>query len=141
MSAYVTTAEVIERIGAVAVGQLTTEAGDDPDTDRVDPIVEEANARVAAVVCRRTAIAVTEADHPTTWAFLRGLATAIAVYGVHSLRTPVPADVKVRNDEAVATLKALAAGEMCLPDTAALEGAGADWGSNDPNLSTMREYF
>ena len=135
--AYLTATELVDRLGTPVALKLTTDTGSTVDTALITAIITEVEGRVNSFVAQRTTDEITPASHPNTFVALRGAVVAIAGYQLHLRRHPVPEDWKEANDEAMMWLKALAAGEVPLPDAAL--NVGAEWGSEDQNAALIHE--
>ncbi len=136
--AYISTTEVVSRVGNDAALRLTTDSGSTIDTALIQTFIGEVEGRINSVVSTRTGVAITQAAHPNTFAALKGAAMAMTVYRLGTRRPPVPEDWKQTNAEAIEWLDKLAKGELGLPD-AALVGDAMEWGGNDQNLATIRD--
>jgi len=132
--AYVTSAEVVTRLGNDTAVQLTTKTGATPDTALIDGIIEEVEGNIDQVLRSRTTASVTLATYPTTFQMLRGMAMALAIFVLGSRRPPVPDAWTMQNKRAEAWLEKLAKGEINLPD-AVLNRPGVSWGSEDQNAA------
>ena len=123
---------VVSRLGTARAAQLTTDSGSSPDTDLIDEFIVEAEGTVMSAVNRRTATTISQADHPNSFATLRGKVMALVIYGLCGRRLPIPKDVETAHDQAVKWLDDLVAGKRDLPD-AALAGETPTWGSETAN--------
>ena len=132
--AYVTSTQIVARLGNDTAVRLTTDSGSTVDKGLIDKLMSEVEGDIDQALRARTAQTITQALYPQTFAMLRGKATAIVIFRLASRRPPVADDWKKLNDEAVAWLEKLAKGEVALPD-AALGGTAMDWGSEDQNAA------
>jgi len=136
--AYVTSSEVIARLGGTAAATtLTTETGDTPDTDLIDQWIAEAEARVQQAIRARTTATITQADYPQTWALARGCVFDMVCYRARSRRPPVPKDVADVNTRAIEWLDRLVEGKIDLPDTA-LNEPDLEYGGEEQNAAADR---
>lgn len=135
--AYLTTQNVIDRLGTPVALELTTDSGSTINETLITSIITEVEGRVNTYVRQRTDATITQADYPQTFAALAGAATAMVGYQLHLRRPPVPEDWTKANAEAIAWLSALAEGKVPLPDNAL--NSAADWGSQSQNAAKIRE--
>ena len=138
MGAYVTNADVVDRVGTVKAAQLTTDSGSTPDTDTIDAIIAEIEGEVLSDLRKRTTATITEADHPQSFALLRGLVLARVIKELYGLRPPIPEDVKGASQRAIEHLKELGEHKRDLPDLTLGTGESA-WGSSDPVTSRAND--
>lgn len=136
--AYVSSQEIVDRIGQDAAIQLTTDSGDVVNTALIDAIIEEVEGEIDQVVRRRTAETITEEVYAQTFAMLRGKAVTMTIYRLKLRRDPVGEDWKAANDKAVEWLDKLAKGEVDLPDEALNEPRFAS-GCHPQNAAKVRE--
>lgn len=128
---YLTSAQVIDRIGTAAATQLTTDSAGSPDTDKIDRIIGEVEGVIDGYLRKRVATPIVGATHPQTLAAVQAMAIRMVVYQLQALRPPIPEDVTTNNAGAIRWLEKLAAGEIDLPDPA-LNTDRAEWGSTTP---------
>ena len=134
--AYVTSAQIVTRLGNEAAVQLTTGSGTTVDTDLIDEIIVEVEADIDQVLQLRTSETITQSSYPKTFAMARGKAVAMTIYQLALRRPPVSDDWKSANDQAVQWLKDLAEGKIALPD-ADLSTPGLEHGAADQNAAAM----
>ncbi len=114
--AYVTNADIEERLGTTACVQLTDDAGTgSADLDRVNEARLAAEGEADSYLARRIAVPVDLARRPELAAVLRGVVLDLVSYRLHGRRPPVPPDVARRRDEAVRWLERVARGDVLLP--------------------------
>lgn len=138
MGAYITSAEVVTRVGNAAAVRLTTDTGSTVDSALIDTFIVEVEGDINAAVSKRSDAAITQALYPSSYAALKGKAMAMTVYRLAGRRPPVSEDWKAANDAAVEWLDKLVKGERDFPDSA-LNGSAMEWGGNDPNAAKLRD--
>lgn len=132
--AYVTSTQIVARLGNDTAVRLTTDTGSTVDTDLIDAIITEVEAAINQALRTRTAATITQTDYPQTLAMLRGKAVAMVIFNLASRRPPVPEAWANQNKQAREWLDKLAKGEVNLPDTG-LNDPGFEWGSADQNAA------
>lgn len=136
--AYVTSDDVISRLGGTAAAtQYTTESGDTPDTDVIEEFIVQAEARVMSTIRKRTAVTISEADHPQTWHLIRAAVFAIVMFGVAGRRPPVPPDWKDAHTATEKWLETLTTDKATLPDVE-LNKPTVEYGGADQNAAAWR---
>ena len=140
--AYITNQELIDRVGAKAALQLTTDLGSTVDQDVLTEVCQSAEGEANGYLAKRYQVPVDLTTHTDLEATLRGFTLDIAVYRLRSRRQPVSEGYKAARDEAIQWLERVAEGKIVLPAAVTPTSTSADdpqvgWGSNDPNLSTI----
>ena len=143
--AYVTNTEVIASIGNDKAAQLTTDSGTVPSTTELDKARDGSEGLVNSYLGKLYTVPVDLAAHPDVDATLTAFVIAITVYQLYLRRPPIPDDITTARDNAIAWLKDVAAGKVVLPAATAPASAttnepSLEYGSNEQNLSTMRDY-
>ncbi len=133
---YITSQNVIDRIGNDKAAQLTTDAGSTPDTVKIDAIIAEKEGRANSYISSRVSVPVSASDYPHTYAALKGAVMDMVLCALHSLRSPAPTDIKGSHDRAIEWLKGVADGSVSLPDAGLVSNDG-QW--NSETKSTSRE--
>jgi hypothetical protein len=116
MGAYVTSSEIVERLGDDVALQLTTDTGSVVNTSLIDDYIAEVEGDIDQFVRKRTSETITQADYPKTFAMLRGKAVTMTIHRLHLRRDPGSESWKGANEKAVADLERLAKGENAFPD-------------------------
>lgn len=134
MGAYVTSAEIVERLGDAVALQLTTDTGSVVNTSLIDEYIADVEGDIDQFVRKRTSETITQADYPKTFAMLRGKAVTMTIHRLHLRRDPGSESWKGANEKAVADLERLAKGENDLPDEA-LNAPRLSYGYDDQNAA------
>jgi hypothetical protein len=137
---FITSSEVISRLGGTAkAAQYTAESGTSPDTAVIDAIIAEVEGDVLSAVRSRTAVTLSETDHPHTWAMIKGRALALAVFRIAGRRGKVPDAWKAANEDTLKWLERLSTGQVNLPDDALneqrFEGGSSPLASGRDNMA------
>lgn len=132
--AYVTSAQIVTRVGEPAAVQLTTDSGSTVDTDLIDAIIAEVEVDIDAVLQKRIGATITQGDYPKTFLWARGKAVDLVIFSLASRRKMVNDAWQKANDEALQALKDMAEGKINPPD-ADLNAPGPDWGAADQNAA------
>ena len=130
--AYVTSTQIVARLGNDMAVLLTTDSGSSVDTDLINTIIAEVEAEIDQVLRTRTTETITQSAYPQTFAMLRGKATAIVIFKLHLRRPPVAKEVTDDKNDAKAWLEKLAAGEVNLPDPS-FNADAMVWGGAEQN--------
>lgn len=111
--AYSTQADILKRISSAELSQLTSEVEDVIDSAVVDEMIATADAEINSYVAVRYAVPV--ASPP---AFIKACSVSIALYRLFERRAArlggINDAIKAGYDNAINTLKAVAAGKMSL---------------------------
>jgi len=124
--AYASCADVEERLGTAVYVQLTDDAGTgSADEEKVVEALAGSEGEVNSYLGRRYAVPVDPAGEAELAALLKSVALDLAVCRLHARRSPVPADVQRRREEAIQWLVRVAAGQAVLPAGAVLRDNAA----------------
>ncbi len=136
--AYVTSSQIVSRLGNDTAVRLTTESGSTVDTALINTIIAEVEAMINAALRSRTALSINQAEHPQSFAMLRGFATTMVIHRLYTdRRQPVPKEVETDVKRMDEWLIKLAEGKVNLPD-ATLNEPGMSWGSHDQDAARQR---
>jgi phage gp36-like protein len=114
--AYVTAADVEERLGEQAYIELTDDTGSGTaDVDKVNEAIAGAEGEVDSHLGRRYAVPVELTGFPTIAAVLKSVVLDLVEYRLRSRRPPVPDEYRRKRGDAAAWLERVAAGEVVLP--------------------------
>ncbi len=138
--AYITTQNLIDRVGSTKAAQLTTDSGSTPDSALLAEVTAEAEGEVNGYLARRYAVPVDLTAHPELAATLRGKTLDIAVYRLHVRRPPVPDAHKDIYDSAIKWLTAVSKGEIVLPaattpPSGTADSPVAEWFSSENDVT------
>ena len=142
---YITNQEIIDRVGNDKAAQLTTDSGTVPSTTVLNEIRLSTEGEVNGYLAKRYKVPIDMTTHTELDAVLTGFVLDVAVYRMHARRPPIPDDVGKARDQAIKWLEKVSRGEIVLPAATTPASATADkpymeHGSNDPNISTMRDH-
>ncbi|MFQ5592288.1 MAG: phage protein Gp36 family protein [Phycisphaerae bacterium] len=119
--AYVTNADIEERLGSVAYVQLTDDDGDGvADVGVVDEARVGAQGEVDSYLARRYQVPVDLSLHPEVAGLLASITLDIAEYRLRLRRPPVPSETLRRHTLAIDWLERVADGRNELPSTSAV---------------------
>ena len=114
--AYLTNADIEQRLGHLVYVQLTDDAGTGAANEA---LVSEARlgseGEVDSYVGRRCVVRVDLGAHPELAGVLKSVTLDLAEYRLHARRAIAPAEVKAKRDAALRWLERIAAGEVVLP--------------------------
>jgi phage gp36-like protein len=114
--AYLTNADIEERLGSRTYIQLTDDEGTgSADTDKVDEVRLGAEGEVDSYLARRYAVPIDVTAHAELAGVLKSMALDIAEFRLHCRRPPVPREVVDKRDAAVRWLDQVARNEISLP--------------------------
>ncbi len=121
--AYVTNADIEDRLGPKAYVELTDDEGTgSANTDRVDEARLGAEGEVDSYLARRHAVPIDVTGQEELAGTLASITLDLAAFRLHCRRPPVPEDVLGRRDRAAAWLRQVASGEVVLPSGSELPG-------------------
>ena len=116
--AYITNADIEQRLGHVAYVQLTVDYGTGiADEVKIDEARLGAEGEVDSYLGRRYAVPINLALYPETAGVLKSITLDLAEYRLHCRRSPVPEEVIAKRELAVRWLQGIATGELVLPTT------------------------
>ncbi len=119
--AYVTNADIENRLGTRTYVQLTDDEGTgSADTDKVDEARLGAEGEVDSYLARRHAVPIDVATHTELAGVLASITLDIVAFRLHCRRPPVPAEILTKHDAAIDWLRQVAAGTVVLPADSAL---------------------
>lgn len=114
--AYITNADLEERLGHTMYVQLTDDAGTGlPDEDKVTEARLTAEGEMDSYLGRRHAVPIDLAACPEAAGILKGIALDLASYRLYTRRPPAPEDVASKYNAALRWLQQIAAGQAVLP--------------------------
>lgn len=126
MGQYLTSAEVVTRLGTKRAYELTTETGTTPDTDIIDDVIDEAEGEANSYFARRYATPVDVSAHADAVAALKGKIIKLVIYGLEARRErPSEATISDRKD-AIDWLTKVANGTILLPTATTPAATTAD---------------
>jgi phage gp36-like protein len=141
---YASLTDLQERLGGAVYVQLTDDVGTGvPDEDVAGEALGGAEGEANSFLARRYAVPVETAEEPEVAALLKSITLDLAEYRLHSRRSSVPQDVRLKREAAVRWLQLVAAGQAVLPTrreqagNPALAFAGEMVGS--PRVLTRKE--
>ena len=117
--AYVTSMNVVTRVGSDAALQLTTDSGDIIDAGMITGLIDDVEAMVHGYVGKRMDTPVDQSAYPQMYNAVAGFVLDVTVYRLASRRPPVPDAWKTAYENAVKWLERFAKGEIDIPDSAA----------------------
>lgn len=114
--AYITNADIEERVGSVAYVQLADDDGNGvADVGVVDEARLGAEGEVNSYLGRRYAVPINLTTHPDLADVLASNTMDLAEYRLRLRRPPVPEDARRRRDQAIEWLTRVAEGRIELP--------------------------
>ena len=114
--AYLTNADIQERLGSQAYVQLTDDDGDGvADVGVVDETRLGAEGEVDSYLARRYRVPIDVSAHTEIAGLLESIALDLAEYRLRSRRPPVPAETVRKHSQASDWLKGVADGRIDLP--------------------------
>ncbi len=121
--AYCSQEDLLKLIPELELAQLTAESGDTPDTEVVGDCIDQADAEIDSYLAVRYSLPLT-----TTPARVKALSIDMGIYHIYSRRDRIPESRRQKYEDAVAFLKAVAAGraEIIGADGAEISGDAAD---------------
>ncbi len=131
--AYCTQSELLHLVSQEELAELTTEAGEVPDSQMVAQAIARAEDEINAYLGVRYQIPFNPVP-----AKIRGLAADLALYGLYSRRSVVPAVRRQRYEDALSFLKQVAAGQVVLEG---LEGAVSGKGAEPAEMTSAARLF
>lgn len=141
--AYITNTDIETRLGTATYLQLTDDdANGTADAARVDEARLGAEGETDSYLATRYAVPLNLSGEPQLAAVIKSFVLDLAVYRLHSRRTPIPADVVRRRDEAVNWLNRVALGYVQLPSALAVRenpALGSTPRAAGPQRSMTRE--
>jgi phage gp36-like protein len=114
--AYITNADIEQRMGHLVYVQLTDDAGSGSANEAV--VTEArlgAEGEMDSFLGRRCAVPVDLTKYPELAGVLKSAALDLAEYRLHARRSAAPAEAKAKHDAALRWLQRIAAGEALLP--------------------------
>ena len=142
--AYIVNQDIIDRVGNAAAVQLTTDSGAVVDTAVLDSVREGAEREVDRYVSKRHRTPVDVSTDADLASAMKALALDVAEYKLLQRRPPIHETKQRMYDAVIKWLESFAKGEANLPGNVTPESTHTDnpisaFGSNTPNLSTMRD--
>ena len=117
--AYITNADIEERLGSAAYVQLTDDDGDgEPDAGVVDEARLAAEGEVNSYLARRFAVPIDLTVHADLADLLASITLDLAEYRLRGRRPPVPKDALDQHAHAIDWLARVAGGAVELPSAA-----------------------
>jgi phage gp36-like protein len=114
--AYITNADIQERLGDDAYVQLTDDDGDgQADVGVVDEARLGAEGELNSYLARRYQVPIDLTVHPELVDVLASFALDLAEYRLRARRPPIPKDAEKRRAQAVEWLRRVADGSLDLP--------------------------
>ena len=121
--AYITNADLEERLGSDAYVQLTDDDGDSQaDTGVVDEARLAAEGEVNSYLARRYQVPVDLTEHADLADLMASFTLDLAEYRLRSRRPPVPKDALDKRMQAIDWLKGVAEGRIELPSATTVAG-------------------
>ncbi len=121
--AYITNADIEERLGSTAYVQLADDDGDgQADVGVVDEARLGAEGEVNSFLARRYQVPIDLTVHPELSDVLKSFTLDLAEYRLRSRRPPVPPDAVRRREQASGWLTGVADGRIDLPATTSVAG-------------------
>src|SRR5262245_61353943 len=112
LMSYITISDIEGQLSTAQLVQLTDDAkSGEVDTDKITKAIDDADAEVNGYVGRRYTVPV----QPPVPDLLQKLSTDIAVWNLYRRRQRAPENVRQAYEDAIATLKMIAEGDMVLP--------------------------
>src|SRR5687768_9614958 len=100
---YATNSDILTRVGPLVYVQLTDdESLGSADETKVTQAREWAEAEVDSYLARRYAVPVSMAGSSDLALALKAIAVDLAVHRLYERKPPVPADIRLRHDAAIA---------------------------------------
>ncbi len=124
--AYITNADIEERVGSVALVQLADDDGDGvADAGVVDEARLGAEGEVNSYLGRRYAVPISLTIHPDLTNVLASITLDLAEYRLRLRRPPVSEDARRRRDQVIEWLTRVAEGRIELPSAAGVAASTA----------------
>jgi phage gp36-like protein len=124
--AYITNADIEERVGSVAFVQLADDDGNGvADVGVVDEARLGAEGEVNSYLGRRYAAPISLTTHPDLADVLASFTLDLAEYRLRLRRPPVPEDARRRRDQAIEWLTRVAEGRIELPSAVGVTASSA----------------
>ncbi len=119
--AYITNADIEERLGSTTYVQLTDDDGDDvADTGVVDEARLAAEGEVNSYLARRYQVPIDVSQHSELADLLTSITLDLVEYRLRSRRPPVAQDAVDRHGKTLQWLKGVAGGHIELPSATLL---------------------
>lgn len=131
--AYCSQSDLLQMISQEELAELTTEAGEVPDSQMAAQAIAKAEDEINAYVGVRYQVPLVPVP-----AKIRGLAADLALYGLYSRRSVAPAVRRQRYEDALAFLKQLAAGQVVLEGA---DGAASGKGAEPVEVASANRLF
>ena len=113
---YASLTDLRERLGDLVYVQLTNDVGTGvPDGDVAGEALGGAEGEANSFLARRYAVPVDATDEPEVAALLKSITLDLAEYRLHSRRSIVPEDVRLKREASLRWLQLVAAGQAVLP--------------------------
>ena len=117
--AYITNADIEERVGSDAYVQLTDDDGDgEADVGVVDEARLAAEGEINSYLARRYQVPIDVTTHTDLADILASFTLDLAEYRLRARRPPVPKDIQDKRAQAVEWLSRMAGGTLELPSAA-----------------------
>lgn len=124
--AYITNADIEERVGSAALVQLADDDGNGvADVGVVDEARLGAEGEVNSYLGRRYAVPISLTTHPDLADVLASITLDLAEYRLRLRRPPVAEDARRRRDQAIEWLTRVAEGRIELPSVATIAANAA----------------
>src|SRR3972149_3728356 len=123
---YITNADIEDRVGGVAYGQLADDDGNGvADVGVVDEARLSAEGEVNSYLGRRYTVPISLTIHPDLADVLASFTLDLAEYRLRLRRPPVPEDARRRRDQAIEWLTRVADGRIELPSAVGVAARSA----------------
>ncbi len=124
--AYITNADIEERLGSAAYVQLTDDDGDgQADVGVVDEARLGAEGELNSYFARRYDVPIDLTAHPDLADLIKSFTLDLVEYRLRSRRPPVPQDITRRRADAVEWLTCVADGRVELPSATGVAASTA----------------
>ncbi len=121
--AYITNADIQERLGNDSYVQLTDDDGNgSADVGVVNEARLAAEGEVNSYLARRYQVPINLTTHPDLADLLASITLDLVEFRLRSRRPPVPEDAKLRQSQALDWLARVADGRVDLPSATAIAG-------------------
>lgn len=124
--AYITNADIVQRVGSAAFAQLADDDGDGlADAGVVDEVRVAAEGELDSYLARRYRTPILLDEFPELAGLLMAIALDLAEFRLRLRRPPLAEDVRQRHALTLQWLERIASGVIALPSVAPLPSAAA----------------
>jgi phage gp36-like protein len=120
--AYVSHADIEERLGTATYVQLTDDAGTgSADLDKITEAQLAAEGEVNSFLGRRYAVPINLTNHSELSGLLKSITLDLIEFRLHARRPPVASDIRYKREAAMNWLRGVASGQWVLPSSSEID--------------------